>query len=345
MRRGRPSGDDDVFVSSDRGQTVRKVGTDGSVRWARSESAFSNDLHSYGVDSDGNYFEVRNGRLKRWGAAEGSKLSDVATELPFYADDKTWNQRSLTRANGELVLTRYVSDDGAGGLNTTVRFAGNDDLLAATPVTVMTTITSGSVVRGTGYPSGVTTICSTAPGTTCALDSQYPYDWRCAGPADATGEIFFIPGTAGGYYNYPGTPIRYRSLTGVLSAPRLNVGFQFYGCKPDVDGDGAVMATTDGIVALRRMLGLTGDPLTLGATHSCVPPAGRTYAGSFPLTGYDLDGDGQTLAATDGVLLLRFMLGLRGTALVAGAVGAGATRTTPAAILSFIGSECGLYTY
>ena len=43
---------------------------------------------------------------------------------------------------------------------------------------------------------------------------------------------------------------------------------------------------------------------------------------------YDIDGDGRYDALTDGLLIVRYLFGLRGVALVAGATGAGATRTT-----------------
>jgi len=40
----------------------------------------------------------------------------------------------------------------------------------------------------------------------------------------------------------------------------------------------------------------------------------------------DMDGDGQIHAQTDGLLLVRYLLGLRGSSLVDGALDAGATR-------------------
>lgn len=54
----------------------------------------------------------------------------------------------------------------------------------------------------------------------------------------------------------------------------------------------------------------------------------------------DIDGDGKVLATTDGVLLARAMLGIRGTALTVNAVGAGATRTDAAAITAFLVNRC-----
>ena len=50
----------------------------------------------------------------------------------------------------------------------------------------------------------------------------------------------------------------------------------------------------------------------------------------------DVDGDQTVNALTDGVIILRALLGLSGDSLIAGAVGAGATRTTAARIEPFV---------
>ena len=42
---------------------------------------------------------------------------------------------------------------------------------------------------------------------------------------------------------------------------------------------------------------------------------------------WDVDGNGQVDALTDGLILIRYMFGLRGPSLTAGAIGVGATRT------------------
>jgi Domain of unknown function (DUF5122) beta-propeller len=56
----------------------------------------------------------------------------------------------------------------------------------------------------------------------------------------------------------------------------------------------------------------------------------------------DLDGDGEINAATDAVLWARVHLGIRGSALTQNAIGARAQRTTPDAILSHLGTHCGI---
>ena len=52
--------------------------------------------------------------------------------------------------------------------------------------------------------------------------------------------------------------------------------------------------------------------------------------------GLDIDGDGSYGATTDGLLALRYLLGLRGAALISGAVGGGATRSTSTAIQQYL---------
>lgn len=81
-------------------------------------------------------------------------------------------------------------------------------------------------------------------------------------------------------------------------------------------------ALTDGLIVVRYLLGLTGAALTQGAT---IPTAGRNNATDVKayldaIRGLlDIDGNGAFNAATDGVLVVRYLLGLRGTALVSGA--------------------------
>ena len=50
----------------------------------------------------------------------------------------------------------------------------------------------------------------------------------------------------------------------------------------------------------------------------------------------DIDGDGSTDALTDGLLLLRYLFGFRGNALVDGAISPYATRTTADEIVDYL---------
>lgn len=50
----------------------------------------------------------------------------------------------------------------------------------------------------------------------------------------------------------------------------------------------------------------------------------------------DVDGNGSNDALTDGLLVIRYLFGLRGEALISGAISADATRTTAADIEDFL---------
>lgn len=231
------------------------------------------------------------------------------------------------------------------GTNTvTASFAGNQDLLAAVPASISFSTVAGGVVRGYAHTVSVASICSTTPGVTCSAISDSSSNWQCVGPAGMSGDVYFVPPVGVTSYNYPGSPVQFSNVTGIVTTPnyvswRLQVG----ACKPDVDGDGAVLTLTDGILVLRRMLGLQGAALVNNATHACVPKSALQIAEGVQLSGYDVDGDGQVLPETDGLLFLRFLLGFRGDSLVSNATNASATRRTSAEIQSFFSGSCGLY--
>lgn len=104
--------------------------------------------------------------------------------------------------------------------------------------------------------------------------------------------------------------------------------------KLDVDGTAGCGALTDGMLIMRHLLGLSGSSLTAGAVGT---GATRNEAAiGIHLTDVkpylDVDGNGRADPLTDGVLTLRYLFGLRGSALIAGAVGTGATRVSAADI-------------
>lgn len=54
--------------------------------------------------------------------------------------------------------------------------------------------------------------------------------------------------------------------------------------------------------------------------------------------GLDIDGNGSYSATTDGLLVLRYLLGLRGSALINGAIGASPTRSSASTIEAYLGA-------
>ena len=92
----------------------------------------------------------------------------------------------------------------------------------------------------------------------------------------------------------------------------------------DVDNDDRFDAATDGLLILRYLLGYRGTALVADA----VAAAGAERASAAAIEGYlaailpdlDIEGDNLRLATTDGLLIIRHLLGLTDdTALISGA--------------------------
>jgi uncharacterized delta-60 repeat protein len=123
-------------------------------------------------------------------------------------------------------------------------------------------------------------------------------------------------------------------------------------CALNADANDAIAASSDAMLVTRYLLGFQGETLTNGAIGQ---NATRTadeivaYLDSLkndPARKLDLDGDGLSLAMTDGLLMLRAMLGLSGDALTVGALGQTSasfpTLRTPQQILQWIEATHGV---
>jgi hypothetical protein len=124
-----------------------------------------------------------------------------------------------------------------------------------------------------------------------------------------------------------------------LSAPAVSV--ELSAGSWDFDGSGSADALTDGLLLLRYAFGLRGSMLTADATDpsstltdSEIEALITTAHGSFA----DIDASGSTDALTDGLLLLRYLFGLRGNMLVADATDPSAARADGAAVVDYIDS-------
>ena len=107
----------------------------------------------------------------------------------------------------------------------------------------------------------------------------------------------------------------------------------------DIDGNGQYDALTDGLLLLRGMFGLDGSALVTGTIAS---DAAFTESVDIELRIAtlgdiaDIDGNGDIDALTDGLLTLRYLLGLDGDTLINGVVAAVATRKTAEEIEAFL---------
>ena len=121
-----------------------------------------------------------------------------------------------------------------------------------------------------------------------------------------------------------------------------NANFSINGSAPpatlDLDGSGASTrydALTDGVLLLRYLYGATGSALTTGAlgnTATRTDPAVLKPYLDARRGRFDIDGDGFVDPQTDGILVLRYLLGYRGSALTAGALGPSVQALTPDAV-------------
>ena len=97
----------------------------------------------------------------------------------------------------------------------------------------------------------------------------------------------------------------------------------------DVDGNGVYDPLTDGLLVVRYLYGHTGPALTANVDHG-----GGTREVSNVLISYledirpylDIDGNGNLDPATDGLMVLRYLFGIRGNALTDHAIGNNPTR-------------------
>ncbi len=107
----------------------------------------------------------------------------------------------------------------------------------------------------------------------------------------------------------------------------------------DLDEKLEADALTDGLLVIRHLFGFSGDSLIADATSNVA-----TRQEAEEITSYlndaeselDIDGDGEAGALTDGLLLIRYLFGFSGDALISGAVSENAQRTTAEQIQAYI---------
>lgn len=92
-------------------------------------------------------------------------------------------------------------------------------------------------------------------------------------------------------------------------------------------------------LVIRFLFGFDGSALIGGAVGDGAEPSSASDVFDY-LTevriGLDIDGDGEAKGLTDGLLLIRYLFGFEGEALISGAIGADATRRTAAEIEAYI---------
>lgn len=97
-------------------------------------------------------------------------------------------------------------------------------------------------------------------------------------------------------------------------------------------------ALVDGVLVARYLAGKRGSALLAGVSSAAVDMTVLESRLDWFTQQMDVDADGQRMAADDGLLLVRYLTGLRGNALTAGIDLSGAGRNTATAITQYIES-------
>jgi len=161
-------------------------------------------------------------------------------------------------------------------------------------------------INQTVFPGTVTTTGRIWSSTTLATNAQNAWF------------VDFIDGTVDAVIKGSGYPIRL-----------VRGGYSFDSQIPILNIDNSNAATqykagSDGVLLLRYLLGFRGSALSTGALGTAGAQPLRTDAQieahiTTYMSRFDVDGDGQVYAKTDGLMIVRRLLGLSGTALTAGA--------------------------
>ncbi len=166
----------------------------------------------------------------------------------------------------------------------------------------------------------------TNSGQTSSFAFSYIVSVEPAGSAGVTyGSPFVVNLTQQSHTNNATGAVQ--MVAGMLSAPCQTVTGQANSFANCVVVAGQPAAITAGNIVV--LTGNTGN-VSLG------PVTNQFNVVTASGQGLDIDGDGSYGATTDGLLALRYLLGLRGAALISGAVGGGATRSTSTAIQQYL---------
>jgi hypothetical protein len=230
---------------------------------------------------------------------------------------------------GEMSLSPFGGPNGSGGAN------GHPDYgtFLVRQASALLAVTKGGAGSGT--------VTSNPSGIECGSDCSKSYASTVPVTLTATpapGSVFM--GWLGACI---GTGPCNVNVSTATSVPAASVSATFAPDtvlpRIDIDGNNGYDALTDGLLMIRYLFGLTGTALTNGALDGAATrtdPAAikERLDNTRPLL--DIDGSGQPDALTDGLLMIRYLFGLRGDALIAGALDPLATRKTALDIEAYL---------
>ena len=109
----------------------------------------------------------------------------------------------------------------------------------------------------------------------------------------------------------------------------------------DIDKNGLVTPETDAMIVLRYLFGLRGSAMInglidLGNGQRTSPEEITNYLDTYKYDMLDVDQNGEPMSLTDGMLIIRYLNGLRGNSLIQGVVDPTGLRTTAEQIEVFL---------
>ena len=135
------------------------------------------------------------------------------------------------------------------------------------------------------------------------------------------------------------TPSPTRSATATFTPVSPTATATPGGIVLDADDNGSTDPLTDGVLFARYLFGFRGSALVTGAlgdgANRDSPEEVEAYITSI-LGSLDVDGNESLEPLCDGILILRYLFAFHDNALIAGAIGQGASRTTADAIESYL---------
>jgi hypothetical protein len=273
-------------------------------------------------------------------ASTVSDLSCLAPNYPSHADvffDRAWIETESESDLGPLLCGELPPAGGPG----TATYAAESSMDAGTP----------SQLFSFPIAAGTTRLVVTTNGVLSPSTANYqlyfkvgsppivdPPDFDCSSVFPAAFEACSITNPASGTgYALVTNPSGHN---GAFQLTATGYGTPVCASGLDIDGNGAIAVLSDGLLALRYLFGFTGNALVAGALGLGATRDATAIVAYLAGCGAALNVDGNAAAEslTDGLLLLRYLFGFRGTTLTAGAVGAGCIRCTAQQIEGYLES-------
>ncbi len=202
------------------------------------------------------------------------------------------------------------------------------------------TISGSAQLSGGGSVANGTAVCANpSAGVVCGNVSGG--NFSCTVPSGWTGTLHLQAGNT--------RRVAARVFSAAVTTAQSNQNFVAYNanvaalpmsfiCNPDIDNNGLNDAATDGVMILRRLLGVTGDAQAVSGSGVCAQRTSASERAAFlNAQDFSLSGvAGSARATRDGLILMRLMLGIPGATAVA------ETELSWPTVQSELLSKCGL---